>query len=91
MRIFTPVLAAVSIFAFSSGAHVDVPSDGGRNIVRGLSVLEYGDLDIATEQGARLMFLRIERAAAKACGGHPTLNSRAGRIVADRIQQFIDA
>jgi UrcA family protein len=81
MRISTPIFAAaVMLAALSFGAHADTSTDGPGTIIRGRSVLYYGDLNIATEQDARIMLQRIERAAKKACGGHPTFSTYTGSL-----------
>jgi UrcA family protein len=79
MRISTPIFAAaVMLAAFSFGAHADTSSPG--TLIRGRSVVYYGDLNIETEPDARIMLLRIELAAKKACGGHPTFSTYTGSL-----------
>jgi UrcA family protein len=79
MRISTPIFtAAVMLAVLSFGAHADTSSP--ENSVRGRSVVYYGDLNIETEQDAKIILQRIERAAKKACGGHPTFSSYTGRL-----------
>jgi UrcA family protein len=79
MRSSTPIFAAaVMLAAFSFGAHADTPGPG--TSVRGRSVVYYGDLNIGTEQDAKIMLQRIERAAKKACGGHPTFSTYTGSL-----------
>jgi UrcA family protein len=79
MRISTPILAAAAMLAaFSFGAHADTSSPG--TIIRGRSVVYYGDLNIETEPDARTMLQRIELAAKKACGGHPTFSTYTGSL-----------
>jgi UrcA family protein len=74
MRISAPMFAAaVMLAALSFGAHADTPSPGR-------SVVYYGDLNIETEQDAKIMLQRIERAAKKACGGHPTFSTYTGSL-----------
>ena len=81
MRISTPIFAAaVMLAALSFGAHADTSTDGPGTIIRGRSVVYYGDLNIGTEQDARIMLQRIERAAKKACGGHPTFSTYTGTL-----------
>jgi UrcA family protein len=81
MRISTPIFAAaVMLAALSFGAHADTSTDGPGTIIRGRSVVYYGDLNIATEQDAKIMLQRIERAAKKACGGHPTFSTYTGSL-----------
>jgi UrcA family protein len=81
MRISTPIFAAaVMLAALSFGAHADTSTAGPGNIIRGRSVVFYGDLNIETEQDARIMFQRIERAAKKACGGHATFSTYTGAL-----------
>jgi UrcA family protein len=79
MRISIPIFAAaVMLAALSFGAHADTSSPG--TIIRGRSVVYYGDLNIETEQDAKIMLQRIERAAKKACGGHPTFSTYTGSL-----------
>jgi UrcA family protein len=81
MRISTPIFAAaVMLAALSFGAHADTSTDGPGTIIRGRSVVYYGDLNIETEPDARIMLLRIELAAKKACGGHPTFSTYTGSL-----------
>jgi UrcA family protein len=80
MRISTPIFAAaVMLAALSFGAHADTSTDGPPNIT-GRSVVNYGDLNLDAEQDAKIMLQRIERAAKKACGGHPTFSSYTGAL-----------
>ena len=79
MRISTPIFAAaVMLAALSFGAHADTSSPG--TILRGRSVVYYGDLNIETEQDAKIMLQRIEQAAKKACGGHPAFSTYTGGL-----------
>jgi UrcA family protein len=71
---------AVMLVALSFGAHADKSLDGPSNIIRGRSVVYYGDLNINTEQDAKIMLQRIELAAKKACGGHATFSSYTGSL-----------
>ena len=81
MRISTPILvAAVMLAALSFGANADTSTDSAETILRGRSVVYYGDLNIETEHDARIMLQRIERAAKKACGGHPTFSTYTGGL-----------
>jgi len=81
MRISTPIFAtAVVLAALSFSAHADTSTDGPGTIIRGRSVVYYGDLNIETEQDARIMLQRIELAAKKACGGHPTFSTYTGSL-----------
>jgi UrcA family protein len=81
MRISIPIFAAaVMLAALSLGAHADTSTDGPGTIIRGRSVVYYGDLNIETEQDARIMLQRIERAAKKACGGHATFSTYTGSL-----------
>ncbi len=74
MRISTPISAVtVMLAALSLGAHADTSTDGLS--IRGRSVVYYGDLNIDTEQDAKIMLQRIERAAKKVCGGHASVSS----------------
>jgi UrcA family protein len=74
MQVSTPIFAtAVMLATLSFNAHADTSTDDLG--VRGRSVVYYGDLNIDTEQGAKIMLQRIERAATKACGGHATISS----------------
>jgi len=70
--------AAVMLAALSFGAHADTSSPG--TIIRGRSVVYYGDLNIETEHDAKIMLQRIEQAAKKACGGHPTFSTYTGGL-----------
>ena len=79
MRISTTIFAAaVLLAAFSFGAHADTSSPG--TMIRGRSVVYYGDLNIETEADAKIMLQRIELAAKKACGGHPTFSTYTGSL-----------
>ena len=81
MRISTPTIAAtVMLAALSFGAHANTSSDRSINIIRGRSVVQYGDLNIETERDARIMLQRIERAAKRACGGHPAFSTYTGSL-----------
>jgi UrcA family protein len=81
MRISTPIFAAAVMLApLSFGAHAATSTDGPGTIIRGRSAVYYGDLNIETEQDAKIMLQRIERAAKKACGGHPTFSSYTGAL-----------
>jgi UrcA family protein len=79
MRISTPILAATVMFAaLSFGAHADTSSPG--TPIGGRSVVYYGDLNIESDQDAKIMLKRIERAAKTACGGHPTFSTYTGGL-----------
>jgi UrcA family protein len=80
MRTSILAFAAAMTFAFSLGVHADTSVEANRIISRGRSVVHYADLNIATEQGAKIMLQRIERAATKACGGRPTFSSYTGSL-----------
>jgi UrcA family protein len=81
MHISTPMLAAaVMLAALSFGAHADTSTDSPETIIRGHSAVYYGDLNIETEQDAKIMLRRIEQAAKKACGGHPTFSTYTGSL-----------
>jgi UrcA family protein len=81
MHVSTPMFAAaVMLAAFSSGAHADTSMDEPGTIIRGRSAVYYGDLNMDTEQGAKIMLQRIEQAARKACGGHATFSSYTGSL-----------
>jgi UrcA family protein len=76
MHVSTPVFAAALIMAaFSFTAQADTAADGTSTVNRGRSVVYYGDLKIDTAEDAKIMLQRIERAATKACGGHPTFGA----------------
>jgi UrcA family protein len=80
MYVSTPkCAAAVMLAALSFGAHADPSTDHSINIP-GRGVVYYGDLNIDTEQDAKIMLQRIERAAKKACGGHATFSSYTGSL-----------
>jgi UrcA family protein len=79
MPVSTPIFAGAIILAtLSFGAHADTSSPG--TIVQGRSAVYYGDLNIETEQDAKIMLQRIERAVNKACGGHATFSSYTGSL-----------
>jgi UrcA family protein len=79
MRISTLMFtAAIMLTALSFRADADASSPAA--IAQGRSVVYYGDLDIETEQDAKIMLQRIERAARKACGGHATFSSYTGAL-----------
>lgn len=79
MRISTPIFAAAALLlALSFGAHADTSSPG--TVSRGRDVVFYGDLNLETEQGAKIMLQRIEQAAKKACGGHATFSTYTGGL-----------
>ena len=81
MRISIPIFAATLMLAsLSFGAHADTSTDGAPTNITGRSVIYYGDLNIETEQDAKIMLQRIERAAKKACGGHPTFSTYTGSL-----------
>ena len=73
-------IAAAASFAISLSARADISTDGSRALIRGRSIVQYADLDIATEQGAKILLVRIELAAKKACGGHPTFSTYTGSL-----------
>jgi UrcA family protein len=76
MQVSTPIFAAAVMMAtLSFGAHADTSSDGPPTNITGRSAVYYGDLNLNAEQDAKIMLQRIERAAKKACGGHPTFGS----------------
>jgi UrcA family protein len=70
--------AAVILAALSFGAHADTSSQPVN--ITGTSAVYYGDLNLALPQDAKTMLERIELAARKACGGHPTFSSITGRL-----------
>jgi UrcA family protein len=79
MRISTPIFAAAAMLAaLSFGAHADTSSHPVK--ITGRSAVYYGDLNLNSEQDAKIMLERIEQAAKKACGGHPTFSSYTGRL-----------
>jgi UrcA family protein len=81
MRISTPMFAAAVMLAtLCSGARADTPPDGDRHNITGRSVVHYGDLSLGSEQDAKTMLQRIERAAKTACGGHATSSSYTGSV-----------
>ena len=80
MRISAPIFAAaVMLAAPCFGAHADTSTDGSPTNITGRRVVYYGDLNLNAEQDAKIMLQRIERAAKKACGGHPTFGSISHR------------
>jgi UrcA family protein len=72
--------AAVMLAALCFGAHADTSTDGAPTRITGRSVVNYGDLNLNAEQDAKIMLQRIDRAAKKACGGHPTFSSYTGAL-----------
>jgi UrcA family protein len=80
MRISILAIVAAATIALSLAAHAETPANDSRTVTRGQSAVHYGDLNIATEQGAKIMLLRIEQAARKACGGHRTFSSYTGSL-----------
>jgi UrcA family protein len=81
MRISIPLFAAAVMLAtLSFGAHADTSADGRPAHITGRSVVYYGDLNLNSEQDAKIMLQRIERAAKKACGGQPTFSSYTGSL-----------
>jgi UrcA family protein len=81
MRISTPIFAApVMLATLCFGAHADTSTDGPPTNITGRSVVYYGDLNLNSEQDAKIMLQRIERAAKTACGGHRTFSSYTGSL-----------
>jgi UrcA family protein len=78
MQISIPTITAAGILILSLGAHADTSSQPVK--ITGRSAVYYGDLDLNSEQDAKIMLQRIEQAATKACGGHPTFSSLTGRL-----------
>jgi UrcA family protein len=80
MHISIPIFtAAVILTALSFGAaHADTSSSPVK--ITGRSAVHYGDLNLTFPQDAKMMLERIEQAAKKACGGHPTFSSYTGRL-----------
>jgi len=78
MRISSLIFAAMILVALSFRAHAETSSPG--TIVQGRAVVYYGDLNIETEKDAKILLQRIERAAKKACGGHPTFSTYTGSL-----------
>ena len=79
MHISVPTLAAaIMLAALSFRAHADTSSQPVK--ITGTSAVYYGDLNLDAEQDAKIMLERIEQAAGKACGGHPTFSSITGRL-----------
>jgi UrcA family protein len=70
--------AAVILAALSFSAHADTASQPAK--ITGTSAAYYGDLNLTLPQDAKTMLERIELAATKACGGHPTFSSITGRL-----------
>jgi UrcA family protein len=73
------IFAAVVMLATLS-VDANATTSSRSSIIRGRSVVHYGDLDLDTERGARAMLLRIQQAAKKACGGHATFSSYTGSL-----------
>jgi UrcA family protein len=79
MRISALMAAAAALLSVLSIAANAVASSPG-TAIRGRSVVYYGDLNIETEADARTMLRRIELAAKRACGGHPTFSTYTGSL-----------
>jgi len=76
MHVSTQIFATtVMLAALCFGAHADTSTDAPPANITGRSAVYYGDLNLNAEQDAKIMLQRIERAAKKACGGHPTFSS----------------
>jgi UrcA family protein len=74
MHISIWTFAAVAMLAtLGFGAHADASSPDP--IIRGRSIVHYGDLNIDSENDAKILLQRIEQAAKDACGGHPAFNT----------------
>jgi len=79
MRVSTSIFAAaIALVTLSLGAHADTSTQPAK--ITGRSAVYYGDLNLNAEQDAKIMLERIEQAARKACGGHPTFSSYTGRL-----------
>jgi UrcA family protein len=79
MHVSTPIIAAVLMLAaISFRAHAETSSQPAK--ITGRSAVYYGDLNLNAEEDAKIMLERIEQAAKKACGGHPTFSSYTGRL-----------
>ncbi len=78
MRVSTPTIALTLMLAAASfGAHADTSQPAK---ITGRSAVYYGDLNLTLPQDAKIMLERIEQAAKKSCGGHPTFSSYTGRL-----------
>ena len=81
MHISTRISALAVVFvALGGSARADTSTESSGTLTRGHSVVDYGDLHIETERDATIMLHRIERAAKKACGGHPTFSAFTGSL-----------
>jgi UrcA family protein len=65
--------AAAMLATLGFGAHADTSSPDP--VIRGRSIVHYGDLNIDSEHDAQILLQRIDQAATEACGGHPTLTA----------------
>ena len=70
--------AAIMLATLSFGAHADKSSQAVK--ITGTSAVYFGDLNLTRPQDAKIMVARIEQAAKKACGGHPTFSGYTGRL-----------
>src|ERR1700728_653999 len=61
---------AVAVMFSSLGLGACANAAGPDPVIRGRSVVHFGDLKIDSEQDAKILLQRIERAAEEACGGH---------------------
>jgi len=73
---FSILIAAVMLSTSSLGAHADTSTPDP--IIRGRSVVHFSDLNINSEQDAKILLQRIEIAAEQACGGRPALDAYTG-------------
>jgi UrcA family protein len=74
MHITIPTFAAAAMLAtLGFAAHADAAAPDPA--IRGRSIVRYGDLNIDSEQDAKILLQRIEQAAKEACGGHPTFRT----------------
>lgn len=90
MRHSTPIAATLMLAALCHGAHADMSTDRTPAKITGRSVVHYGDLNLSVEQDAKIMLQRIERAAKKACGGHPDFSSYTGSLDSQTFDECRD-
>jgi UrcA family protein len=90
MRNSSPIAATLMLAALCYGAHADTSTGGTPTKITGRSVVHYGDLNLNVEPDAKIMLQRIERAAKKACGGHPGFSTYTGSLDSQTFDECRD-
>jgi UrcA family protein len=78
-RFTTAAILAVSFGLLGSGSALA----GGNDVSVNKVSVAYGDLNLSSDAGAKILFARVGSAASLACGGHPDSRDLAG---AERFQ-----